>query len=652
MRKTEAGMRSIKLGTKIGLGFGVLILLTLILGSVAVWNIEAVRSTAEMVAKKYLPQVRLASKQERNFQRVVLGDTIYAYTQDGRFLKSGKKALSEVRKNLRDNEKLAAEFADVAKFRDEAKKAGTKMERFEKEVNEAAVGEADLMRNYAQVRETDNFFVDNGKQLFSFEIDALKSETAKGVDGGKLSERLSKLTLTNEILGLGNSVLLTAWDAQTGRNLQTIDLPKTFESLDKKLNALKAMTHSEEGLGSIQTLQVASQLYKNALRDLVQIWSGVERLNKQREKTENEVIALTGQSHDAGLKDMRRASDQTVAKVSFSTVFMVLGNLVAIVMGVLIAVFITRAATKPIRRVAGGLMEAADEIASASSQVASSSQSVAKGASKQSEALQTSSTSLEQIGSATSHNAANASRANQLMEDTSGLIEVASKSMCELTSAMTDIAAANEDTQKIIKTIDEVAFQTRLLALNAAVEAARAGEAGAGFAVVAEEVKNLAMRTAGAARDTADIIGHTTQRVREGYDLVVKTEGEFSEVARSVGSCGELVAQISEDSREQSLGLGKANASVAEMKQIVELNAADSEESAAASEEMNAQAEQMRGFVTQLVDLVGIGNAGGERKAGGSNRFAWLPKISRRLKWGKKMKKARTPVRYPIQSEL
>lgn len=622
-------MTSVKLGTKIGVGFGALILLALILGGVAVWNIGAVRSTAEMLSRVYLPQVKLASEQERNFQQVVLGDTVYAYTQDRKFLDSGQKALAQVRKNLKDSEKLATQFSKVSKFGDETKQTAAMINRFEKEVNEAAVKDADLLRNYAQVKETGKFFLDTATQFLSYEINGLKTVGSTGQDPGKVSERLEKLALASKVLQLGNRILLSAWDAQTERNLTSLDLQKTFESLDKDIDSLKTMTHSDDGLSSVQGLQAASSLYKSALSDLVDVWSGVQQLDRQREKTERQIIELSRNVHDAGVENVRKASDHTVSKVSFYTMFMVLGILFSVVAGLSIAIFITRAVTKPIREVVTGLMEGADKVSSASSQVASSSQSVAEGASRQSQALQTSTASLDQIGSATRHNASNALQANQLMQNTSGLIQLASQSMVQLTSAMTDITSANQDTQKIISTIDSVAFQTRLLALNAAVEAARAGEAGAGFAVVADEVKNLATRTAGAARETADIIEHTTQRVKDGYNLAVKTDEEFSEVARTVASCRELVEEISQASQEQSLGIDMVNKSVAEMHEIVEANAADSEESAAASQEMNAQAEQMKGFVTRLVSLVGVGGKKkNEKKAPHSRRFAWIPILS------------------------
>ena len=176
--------------------------------------------------------------------------------------------------------------------------------------------------------------------------------------------------------------------------------------------------------------------------------------------------------------------------------------------------------------------------------------------------------------------------------------------MGNLTTSMEETSKASEETSKIIKTIDEIAFQTNLLALNAAVEAARAGEAGAGFTVVADEVRNLAMRAADAARNTADLIEGTVKRVKDGSELVVKTNEAFTEVAGSTGKVGELVGEISAASNEQAQGIEQVNNAVAEMDKVVQQNAANAEESASASEEMNAQAEQMKGIVKDLLALV------------------------------------------------
>jgi len=207
----------------------------------------------------------------------------------------------------------------------------------------------------------------------------------------------------------------------------------------------------------------------------------------------------------------------------------------------------------------------------------------------------------------TKQNAGNADQANRLMAEAKQTITLANNSMEGLTASMGEISRASEETQKIIKTIDEVAFQTNLLALNAAVEAARAGEAGAGFAVVADEVRNLAKRAAEAAKNTAVLIEATVKTVHEGAGLVAKTNGEFGRVSQSVSKVGELVDEIAAASQEQAQGIDQVNKAVAEMDKVIQQNAANAEESAAASKEMTSRAEQMKEFVDDLGALVGGG---------------------------------------------
>ena len=287
--------------------------------------------------------------------------------------------------------------------------------------------------------------------------------------------------------------------------------------------------------------------------------------------------------------------------------------------------FLGRRISKPITWAVDGLSDTADQIASAADAVSISSQQLAEGASEQAAAIEETSSSLEEMSSMTKQNADNASHANQLMAETKNTVAKASKSMGSLTTSMGEISRASEETSKIIKTIDEIAFQTNLLALNAAVEAARAGEAGAGFAVVADEVRNLALRAAEAARNTADLIESTVKKVKEGSELVVKTEQEFGEVTASVGKSGELIGEISAASQEQAQGIEQVNKAVSEMDKVVQQNAANAEESAAASEEMNAQATRMKGFVGGLVTLVGGKNGNRSREHAGPEKGARTP---------------------------
>ncbi|MCD6158551.1 MAG: chemotaxis protein, partial [Euryarchaeota archaeon] len=259
-------------------------------------------------------------------------------------------------------------------------------------------------------------------------------------------------------------------------------------------------------------------------------------------------------------------------------------------------------AVKSMHEALGQVAIAAEQVGSASEQVASSSQQLAEGASEQASSLEETSSSLEQMASMTKQNADNANQANTLMKDANQVVEKANVSMQDLTTSMEDISKASEETSKIIKTIDEIAFQTNLLALNAAVEAARAGEAGAGFAVVAEEVevRNLAMRSADAAKNTSVMIEGTVKKVGGGAELVAKTNEAFTEVATAVSKVGELVGEIAAASQEQSQGIEQVNKAVAEMDKVTQANAANAEESASASEEMSAQAQELNGMIAEF----------------------------------------------------
>jgi len=280
---------------------------------------------------------------------------------------------------------------------------------------------------------------------------------------------------------------------------------------------------------------------------------------------------------------------------------------------ILIGLFIVGLISKPLNRAIEGLTKGAEQVASASGQVASSSHQLSEGSSEQAASIEETSSSLEEMSSMTKQNADNANQADNLMKEANQVVSKANDSMSDLTVSMEDISKASQETSKIIKTIDEIAFQTNLLALNAAVEAARAGEAGAGFAVVANEVRNLAMRAADAAKNTAELIEGTVQKVKDGGELVATTNNAFAQVADSAAKVGELVGEIAAASKEQAQGIGQVNTAVTEMDKIVQQNAANAEESASASEEMHAQAEQMNGFVEDLIALVG-GNAKSKTK--------------------------------------
>jgi methyl-accepting chemotaxis protein len=295
-------------------------------------------------------------------------------------------------------------------------------------------------------------------------------------------------------------------------------------------------------------------------------------------------------------------------RATSATVVIGITTLVMAILGAAVGFFSSNSIARPLMRIIYGLFEGSQQVAAAAGEVSASSQSLAEGASQQAAALEESSAALEQMASMTRQNADNAKQANALMAEASGVLANADHSMNDLAHAMREISEASDKTQKIIKTIDEIAFQTNLLALNAAVEAARAGDAGAGFAVVADEVRNLAMRAAEAAKHTSVLIESTAARIHTGSDLAAQTGDAFSTVTRTSAKVAELVAEIDAASTEQAQGIDQISKAVADMDRVVQQNAANAEESAAASEELNAQAEQMKAYVGEMRTLV-AGNA-------------------------------------------
>lgn len=271
-----------------------------------------------------------------------------------------------------------------------------------------------------------------------------------------------------------------------------------------------------------------------------------------------------------------------------------------------------------IGRVSEGLSNGAHQVSDAAGQMAQSSNKLAESSTQQAAAVQETSASIEEMAAMTTQNADNAGRADSLMSQTVGYVSQAQVEMGNLSNAFKEISQASIETQKIVKTIDEIAFQTNLLALNAAVEAARAGEAGAGFAVVADEVRNLAVRAAEAAKNTSSLINDISTRIDGGAQMAEKTNTAFRSIADSTSEVGQLVTQISEASRQQAQGTGQINKATSEMDAVVQNIAASAEETAAAAQEMHAQSESMNQAVGELNILIeGEDKRNAQRSSGG-----------------------------------
>ncbi|WP_373229188.1 methyl-accepting chemotaxis protein [Cohnella sp.] len=250
-----------------------------------------------------------------------------------------------------------------------------------------------------------------------------------------------------------------------------------------------------------------------------------------------------------------------------------------------------------LNEVMGNIQSASEQVAAGSNQLSASSMALSQGATEQASAVEQLTASLEEISSQTKLNADNATQANTLAEEARENAVQGNERMKEMLKAMDDINDASGSISKIIKVIDEIAFQTNILALNAAVEAARAGQHGKGFAVVAEEVRNLAARSAGAAKETTDLIEGSIKKVEGGSRIANDTAAALTKIVDGVAKVANLVSDIAVASNEQAIGVAQINQGITQVAQVVQTNSATSEESAAASEELSSQAEMMQAQV-------------------------------------------------------
>ncbi|MCP4591561.1 MAG: hypothetical protein GY842_12535 [bacterium] len=397
--------------------------------------------------------------------------------------------------------------------------------------------------------------------------------------------------------------------------------------LDKKIERVKAM---EQQLGSLRgELTTVEAMIPQCAKDKAEETSDLATLAKVEHELdkyqgllgkiiEDELIVaadLIDCTDDLKLIEhtavafAERAEHLAVAEKNESHRAAIALMVIVAVVGLLFAFFITRGITKPLSRVIAGLNDGAEQVTDASAQVSGASQQLAGGASEQASSLEETSSALEEMSAMTRTNAENAKQADVLTDQVTLAAQGADRTMEQLNSAMGAINDSSGQISKIIKVIEEIAFQTNLLALNAAVEAARAGEHGKGFAVVADEVRNLAQRAAQAARETTGLIEDSVNKAKEGTDVAGEVGKALGAIVGDITKVSDLVSGIAKASEEQAQGVDQVNTAVSQMDKVTQQNAAGAEESASAAEELSAQAVQVKGNVNELMALANGGDA-------------------------------------------
>jgi methyl-accepting chemotaxis protein len=288
-----------------------------------------------------------------------------------------------------------------------------------------------------------------------------------------------------------------------------------------------------------------------------------------------------------------------------------LGGVALVLMGSALFPLVIRPLVRSLKGVIGNLTARSGEFVEISQQISGASQRLADSAAEQAASLEETSSAMEQMSAMTKTNAENAQRANGLAAQAQQKAGQGDETMARLNKAMTAINESSGKISKIIKAIEEIAFQTNLLALNAAVEAARAGEHGRGFAVVADEVRNLARRAAEAAQETTALIGDSVERTREGTQAVTEVGRSLGEIVTDATRVSELVNAIARGSEEQAQGVQQVNTTVSQMSKMTQETASEASQSSSAAEQLGEQAHTVKTMVEELVTIVdGAGRSG------------------------------------------
>jgi methyl-accepting chemotaxis protein len=429
-------------------------------------------------------------------------------------------------------------------------------------------------------------------------------------------------------------IILSAKQDMSGMKDQARSVEADAQALIAKLDEITRVSGRTDARASAEQAKTAMQTW------LANDW------RKTRDFAERSSTLEAVEASEAGRAILERAgtlaativtqesrlfqADNEQAKDAYRVLQLL--TLVLLVVGLGIAVgvgYIVHSVHATLRSAATKLSAGAEMVVAAAGQMSSSSQSLSQSATEQAASLEETSASVEQLALMTRKNADATNEVVGHLKEVDARASESNQALSDMVSSMAGIQDSSRQVSKIIKTIDEIAFQTNILALNAAVEAARAGTAGMGFAVVADEVRSLAHRSAQAAQDTNELISQSISRAQSGTGSVERLTASIASITQSVVNVKRLADDVSVASRQQAAGIEQVSKAVIELEKSTQAIAGTAEEGAAASEELNAHSETVIGVVGQLEILVGSSSNGKSSTSTASHEHHGLAAYSR-----------------------
>lgn len=614
---------NLKLAQKLGIGFGLLLFITVILGIIALFNFGRISRQTHFLSKEYLPAMTLASELQSNYLNAALELRGYSFTLNSEYLTKGQGYLDQLSQKMQESEELVNNADKLGDLVETNKTLNQGIDKYRELLNntisinnQIIEARSNMDKAAASAVESCQSYLQNQNSLFMRES-----------SGSGFKTRFQKITLINAILTKINNIRVHNFKDQANRDYskyqQTID---QFNISDELVN-IRKLTHLQDDIEALDIIEREAGNYKQSMQNFLTLQNQVMDIEKERITYAYSIIDNSKAMAANNMEKTDDITNNTVQMVRASTAMLIGGIIIALILGIILAIIITQSITSglissikiaeevadgnlniqmnnqltnrsdeigklanalsnmvtKLREIVESILNGADSIASASQQMASTSQQMSQSVNEQASSIEEVSSSMEEMVSNIQQNAENSQQTEKIATNAVKEINEGSIATNTAVDAMKNIAEK-------IKIINDIAFQTNILALNAAVEAARAGEHGKGFAVVASEVRKLAERSKIAA-DEIDSLS------KNGVSVAERAGEKLRAIVPEIEKTANLVQEISAASIEQNNGADQVNNAIQQVNEITQQNAASSEEIASSSEELSSQAETLRDII-------------------------------------------------------